>query len=128
MPLYYFKTGPRPLAFKSFPIYRHSLITLSSTLYNLVTEKASLNKLSLYPQQSILMTLTLVFFSFVFDIAAFTLPETVRFLGNLTVLLSRDVLENLIDVTLANKAPSLHTRKTRKFVTLCTKTCHRTVS
>jgi hypothetical protein len=32
---------PRPLPTKSFPINHHSLITVSSTLYTLVTEKAS---------------------------------------------------------------------------------------
>jgi hypothetical protein len=36
----YLKIRPR-----SFPIQYYSLIILSSTLYNLVTEKASLNKL-----------------------------------------------------------------------------------
>jgi hypothetical protein len=40
MPGYYLKR-PRQLPTKSFPIHYHSLITLSSTLYTLVTEKAS---------------------------------------------------------------------------------------
>jgi hypothetical protein len=35
------KIRPWPLPTKSFPIHHHSLITLSSTLDSLVTEKAS---------------------------------------------------------------------------------------
>jgi hypothetical protein len=41
------KIKPRPLPTKSFSVH-HSLITLSWTLYSLVTEKASLNKLSTF--------------------------------------------------------------------------------
>jgi hypothetical protein len=43
---YYLKIRPRPLPTKSFPIHCHSLIILSSTLYSLVAERASLNKLT----------------------------------------------------------------------------------
>jgi hypothetical protein len=35
------KIGPLPLPTESFPIRHHSRITLSSTLYSLLTEKAS---------------------------------------------------------------------------------------
>jgi hypothetical protein len=38
---YYLKIRPRPLPEKFFPIHRYSLITLSSTLCSLVTEKTS---------------------------------------------------------------------------------------
>jgi hypothetical protein len=42
---YYLKIRPRPLPAKPFSIH-HSLVILSSTLYSLRTEKASLNKLT----------------------------------------------------------------------------------
>jgi hypothetical protein len=45
---WYLQVRPRPLPTTSFPIHNHSLIILSWTLYSLVTEKASLNKLPTY--------------------------------------------------------------------------------
>jgi hypothetical protein len=41
----YLKIRPRPLLTKTFPIYHHSSVTLSSTLYSLRTENVSENKL-----------------------------------------------------------------------------------
>jgi hypothetical protein len=45
MPGYYLKIRPRPLPSTSFPIHHNSLITLSSALCSMVTEKSSWNKL-----------------------------------------------------------------------------------
>jgi hypothetical protein len=39
MPGQYLKISPRPLPTKSFPIQHHSLVTVSPTLYCLITEK-----------------------------------------------------------------------------------------
>jgi hypothetical protein len=44
----YLQIRPRPIPTKSFPIHHNSLIIRTSTLYSLLTEKASLNKLPTY--------------------------------------------------------------------------------
>jgi hypothetical protein len=42
---------PRPFPTKSFLIHHHSLTTISSTVYCIVTEKASQNKLPIYQRK-----------------------------------------------------------------------------
>jgi hypothetical protein len=58
--LEYLRIRPLPLPTKTFPIYLHSLI-LSPTLYIIVTENSSLNKLATNPQtQPISLTIRLI--------------------------------------------------------------------